>query len=89
MKDDSFFDVTSKYSIHGINRALAFEKQQKEKKRSKSAGERAIGMLGKGLKTGVRFIMSPIHETKNIMEATKDFAGHVLSGWSKWWRAKA
>lgn len=89
-KDDGFFDVTSKYSIHGINRALAFENQQKEKKklRSKSAGERAIGMLGKGLNTGVRFITSPIHETKNIFGATKDFAGHMLSGWSKWLKAK-
>ena len=54
-----------------------------------SSIEDAIGMLGKGLKTGVRFITSPIHETKNIMDATKDFAGHVFSGWSKWWRAKA
>ncbi len=86
-KDEDDF-VNLECSKNGIDRAIEFDKQQQKIKEANAKGivGKTIGFVDKGIKTGLRLATSPIDETKNIFGATKDFAGHLLSGLSKWWK---
>lgn len=77
-----FVDFDAEYSKYGIDRALDFEIKQKNKEKANAKGIalKAIGVLNKGVKSGVRFMFSPISETKNIFGAVKDAASYLKRG---------
>ncbi len=80
---DDCVDFDKECSIYGLNNAIKFEKQQKEKKRANSKGmaKKAVGKVGKGVKTGFRFVFSPIQETINMYETGKEYGAYWFSGW--------
>ena len=77
-----FVDFDAEYSKYGIDRALDFERKQKNKEKANDKGValKAIGVLNKGVKSGVRFMFSPISETKNIFGVVKDAASYLKRG---------
>ena len=80
-----YVDIAEEYSIYGLNNAIKFNKQQKAKNRSSSKGvvKKVIGLLGKGIKTGMRFVFTPCSEGKNMFDVTQNWCEHMFSGWLK------
>lgn len=81
---DEFVDLEKEFSNnYGLFRANEFLNKRYEKEQTKKKGlfGKAMGMAGKGIKTGFRLVFSPVHETRNIAEATKDWASYHFGNW--------
>ena len=84
-KKDAFVQVDKDNTEYGLKRAEAFLKQRSEKEEATKKGfiRRVVGTVGKGVKTGFRFVFSPRDEIKNMIDTTTDWGAYKIRRWFK------